>query len=380
MRKMKWLLVLSALLLVLGACGSGSSDSGKTGDKGDVAGTGKTVKLRASSGVPDKHFWHRGFFEPLTTAIEEESNGEVTFDLFTAGELVGLGNEFDALTSGSIDVALTLMPPYDPQRFPYSEVVMLPLLDSDATIAAKAMANMMKSDREIKDGKTYYQLEFEDKGLVAFANPATEPYVLSTTKQKFESVKDFSPAIRVRTASRVHEILAKELGITGQSMPITDAYDALSRNALDGIIYNAPDWIAFGLDELIKHSITGVNLGHFVGHTAMTQKTWDSLSPEAQKLFEDKAYEFIHKGAELTKSETAENVASNKEKGGELTHFNDLNPDVKDHLENAVVTAWKDWIADLEGQGHAGKEMALLWRDMLVEAGAVLPQAVLDLK
>lgn len=378
MKKMKWLLVLSALLLVLGACGNDSSDNGETGKKEDAA--GKSMKLRASSGVPDKHFWHRGFFEPLTTAIEKESNGEVTFDLFTAGELVGLGNELDALQSGSIDIALTLMPPYDPQRFPYSEVVMLPLLDSDATIAAKAMANMMKSDREIKDGKTYYQLEFEDKGLVAFATPATEPYLLSTTKQKFESVNDFSAAIRVRTASRVHEILAKELGITGQSMPITDAYDALSRNALDGIMYNAPDWIAFGLDELIKHSITGVNLGHFVGHTAMTQKTWDGLSPETQQLFEEKAYEFIHSGSELTKSETAENVASNEAKGGELTHFNDLNPDVKAHLEKAVVTAWNDWIADLEGQGHAGKEMALLWRDMLVEAGAVLPQAVLDLK
>lgn len=374
MMKMRWLLVLSVLLLALGAC------SGEATEKEETGGSGKTQKLRASSGVPDKHFWHRGFFEPLTTAITDESNGELSFELFTAGELVGLGNELDALTSGSIDVALTLMPPYDPQRFPYTEVVMLPLLDSDAKIAAEAMANMMRSDRELKDGKTYYDLEFGDKGLVAFANPATEPYLLSTTKQKFDSIDDFNAAIRVRTASRVHEILAKELGITGQSMPITDSYDALSRNAMDGIIYNAPDWIVFGFDELIKHSITGVNMGHFVGHTAMTQKTWDSLSAETQKIFEDKAYEFMHTGAALTAGETDENVASNIEKGGELTHYNDLNPDVKKHLEKAVVVAWNDWIADLEGQGHAGKEMAMLWRDMLIDAGAVLPQDVLDIK
>lgn len=378
MKKLKWLVVVLSALLVLSACGG--EDAGKEKEPGKEPSSVETKRLRASSGVPDKHFWHRGFFEPLTTAVQEGSNGEVEFELFTAGELVGLGSELDALTSGSIDVALTLMPPYDPQRFPYTEVVMLPMLDSDAIIATKAMSNMMKSDREIMDGKTYYELEFGDKGLVAFANTATEPYLLSTTKQKFESASDFSEAIRVRTASRVHEILAKELGITGQSMPISDAYDALSRNALDGIIYNAPDWIAFGLDELIKHTITGVNLGHFVGHTAMTQKTWDSLSPETQKLFEEKAEEFMHSGAVLTAGETEENIEANLEKGGELTPFSDLNADVQELLEKAVVSAWTDWIDNLEDQNLAGKEMAMLWRDMLVDAGAVLPQEILDIK
>lgn len=376
MKKMKWMSVVMASALVLSACGeeTGSSTSG------EATASGETKNFRASSGVPDKHFWHRGFFEPLTTAVEEESGGQATFDIFTAGELVTLGGELDALNSGQIDIALTLMPPYDPQRFPYTEVVMLPTLTSDAGIATEAMAKMMKSDREIADGKTYYQLEFEDKGLVAFANPATEPYVLSTTKQKFESAGDFTEALRVRTASRVHEILAKELGITGQSMPISDAYDALSRNALDGIIYNAPDWIAFGLDELIKHTITGVNLGHFVGHTAMTQETWDSLSPETQELFQEKADEIVHEGAALTMSETEENIASNKEKGGEITHFDDVTPEVHDLLEGAVVSSWNDWIEDLDSQGLGGKEMALLWRDMLVESGAVLPQDILDIE
>ncbi|MTD30985.1 TRAP transporter substrate-binding protein [Planomicrobium sp. YIM 101495] len=375
MKKGKWMSVLLASALVLGACGgeTGSSDE-------PTAKAGETMNLRASSGVPDKHFWHRGFFDPLTKAVEEDSDGQTTFDIFTAGELVTLGGELDALNSGQMDIALTLMPPYDPQRFPYTEVVMLPTLESDAGIATEAMRKMMESDREIKDGKTYYELEFADKGLVAFANPATEPYVLSTTKQEFDSVDDFSAAIRVRTASRVHEILADELGITAQSMPISDAYDALSRNALDGIIYNAPDWIAFGLDELIKHTITGVNLGHFIGHTAMTQETWDSLSPEAQEAFKTRSIEIAADGAELTMGETEENIAANEEKGGQIIHFDDVSPEVHEKLEDAVVSSWIDWIENLDSQDLGGKEMALLWRDMLVESGAVLPQAVMDIE
>lgn len=112
----------------------------------------------------------------------------------------------------------------------------------------------------------------------------------------------------------------------------------------------------------------------------MTQETWDSLSPETQELFQEKADEIVHEGAALTMSETEENIASNKEKGGEITHFDDVTPEVHDLLEGAVVSSWNDWIEDLDSQGLGGKEMALLWRDMLVESGAVLPQDILDIE
>ncbi|MFF5994081.1 TRAP transporter substrate-binding protein DctP [Lysinibacillus sp. KU-BSD001] len=384
MKKSFMLFGLLLLVLVLVACGGTTNESTEnmepvSGDNDAAATTQEKLKFRASSGVPDKHFWYRGMFKPLTDAVAADTNDQITFDVFNAGELVELGNEYDALLSGQIDIALTLMPPYDPARFPYTEAVMLPLLSSDAEIAQKAFANVMSSDRAIKDGKTYYELEFGDKGLVAFANPPTEPYVFSTTKTNFESVSDFTQSIRIRTASRVHEILSKELGITGQSLPISDAYDALSRNALDGILYNAPDWIAFGLDEVIKYTITGANFGHFVGHTAMTESTWNKLTPEVQEIFQKRALEAAAGGATLTKSETQQNIDSNIAKGGKIIEFDDVNPEVKSLIEEAIVNSWTQWISNLEAQGHAGKEMALLWRDELVKVGATLPQEIMDL-
>ncbi|HZW67413.1 MAG TPA: TRAP transporter substrate-binding protein DctP [Pseudogracilibacillus sp.] len=382
MKRFYGILLMVITVIVLAACGSSDTSSGDADTSGNGGGesSGKAKTLKASSGVTDEHFWDRGFFSPLIEGVEEGSDGEVKFDKFVAGELVELGNELEALQSGSIDVALTLMGPYDPQRFPYTEVVMLPTLGSDAESVTTAISNLMQSDVEINDGKTFYEIEFEDKGLVAFPNAATEPYVISTTKQKFESKDDFKQGLRLRTASRVHEILADILGITGQTMPITDSYDALSRNALDGIIYNAPDWTAFGFDELIKHTITDVNLGHFVGYTAVTQETWDSFSPELQALFEETAYDVVHAAATLTKGETDENVEANIEKGGELTAFDDLSPELQEHLAGAVVETWMQWIEILEKDGHAGTEIAKLWRDLLVDAGATLPQEILDLE
>lgn len=376
----KWLSVVAMSALVLGACGDGGGSSSSATADGSASGEQQSLTFNASSGVNDKHFWHRGFFQPLMDSVDEETGGKVSFNAFTSGELVGLGTEYDALTNGTIDVALTLMAPYDPQRFPYTEVVMLPLLESDSTIAAEAMKAMMNSDQEIKDGKTYYQIEFEDKGLVAFANSPTQPYVISTTNKAFDEVGDFSRDVRMRTASRVHEILSTNLGITSQSMPITDAFDALSRNALDGFFYNVPDWMAFGFDELIKHTIEGANFGHFVGHTAMTEETWAKLTPETQDIFRSNAERLIVEGSQLTKDETEENRQSNIDKGGEFKHLSEVPEDVRVHIEAAITKTWLDWIENLESQGHAGKEIAILWRDSLVEAGAEVPQEVMDIK
>ncbi|WP_216830291.1 type 2 periplasmic-binding domain-containing protein [Alkalihalobacterium elongatum] len=374
----KGLLYLSILIsiFIITACGN---DQTVSENKVNVE-EAEPIHFRASSGISEQHFFHRGFITPLFERLENETDGALSFEVFSAGELVPLGSEYDALRQGTIDIGLTLSAVYDPQRFPYSEVVMLPLLESNSNIIANAVQKMAESDREISDGKTYYELEFGDKDLVVFFLPPTEPYVISTTKHKFDTVEDFNASIRMRTPSRVHEILASNLGLTSLSMPITDAYDALSRNALDGLFYNVPDWKAIGLDELIKYTIEGVNLGHFVNQIAMTQETWDKIPKDIQEKFRNAANEIIYDGAQLTMNEMVENKENNIEKGGEFIHINELNSEARDIINSAVVDTWHDWIENLESENLAGKEMAILWRDMLVEAGATLPDEIMELK
>lgn len=373
-------LVVAFLSLLLVACGSGTEEKSESSTSSSSEKSGETITFRTSSGVSEQHFWHAGFYQHLMDHIEKETNGEISFEVFTSGELVALGGEYDALREGTIDIALTFMAGYDPHRFPYTEVTMLPILESDAKIAAKAFQNLMKSDREIKDGKTYVELEFGDKGIFVIPTPPTEAYVMSTTGKRLESVSDFSNSIRLRSPTRVHELLAENLGITPTTMSISDAYDALSRNALDGLFYNIPDWKSYGFDEVLKYTIEGVNFGHFVSHIGMNQETWDSIPEEYQQMILDAADEFIFDGAELALSDTQEMTDSYLSHGGEFVKFEDLDPEVQKHISDAVVKTWYDWIDNLEEQGHAGKEMAILWRDMLVEAGAKLPQEILDLE
>jgi TRAP-type C4-dicarboxylate transport system substrate-binding protein len=374
LKKTKWLMIASVFLLMLSAC-----DSGETNKKTSTT-SNDTQKLIASSGFPAADRFNSSFVEPLLEAVEKESDGEVAFDIFSSGELIDLGNELNALDSDTIDIATGLAPSYDPKRFPYSGVVALPLLKSSSSIAAEALENLMQSDYKIKGGKTFYELEFEDKGLVAFPLQPTESYIISTTGAKFDSSNDFNSSIRIRTSSSVHDAFIKELGLTSVSLPGTEIYDGMSRGSLDGVMMSIADMPAYGVEELSKYMITGLSIGHFVSHVAMKQETWDSLSPKVQKLFEENSHDLIHSSALLYKEDEEKAIENNKENGGELIPFNDLNPDVQEKLNKAIVDTWEIWIEDLESQGHAGKEIALLWRDLLVDAGAEVPQGILDLK
>ncbi|WP_078427446.1 hypothetical protein [Alkalihalobacterium alkalinitrilicum] len=383
--------LLMSVLFFLAACGGSSSSSSTTktdsdnNSESEVSEVSNETEIeethfRATMGLPSTHLWYASFAEPVMQEIEAITDNVVTFDSFVAGELIPLGTEYDALRQGSIEIAFSLALPYDPARFPYTEVSLLPLLESDPEIIAIAAKNMMESDRIIADGKTYYELEFEDNGIIGFVNPPTPPYVIATRENSLNSIEEFSEMLKMRSPSRVHDILSRELSVTALQMTSSDAYDALSRGALDGVYLSIADWDSIGLTELFNYGIDGVNFGHFVGHTAMTIEKWESLPKELQHIFTTTLEDTLFTGVKDWDDGTNRALENFKGNGGELINFEELDPAVQDHITNAMVQTWYTWIDNLEDAGHAGKEIAMLWRDMVVEAGGKVPEEIMDLQ
>src|SRR5699024_3835280 len=127
---------------------------------------GEKIDLTATSSFNSSHvmFEH---LDPWMDKVEEDTDGQVNFEVFTSEELVDSGKEYDGLEDGISDVAISMLPTYDPKRFPLTEVTLLPLTESSTETAMNAFVKLMDSDEEIKDGKSYYELEFEDNGLKA---------------------------------------------------------------------------------------------------------------------------------------------------------------------------------------------------------------------
>lgn len=366
-------LIFAMLTLIVVGCSSDDSSS-SDGDTED-----EKIVLRASTGLPADQVWQEPYFHPWMEMVEERSEGRVEFEFYGGAELVELGGELDALKAGTIDVAMPIMHLYDPKRFPLSEITMMPLINSSSEIANDAYRGLLKSDVELEDGKTFYELEMEANGIKSWPVTAGYPYVINSTDTEFDSPEDFDN-LRIRIAARINEVFVNNLGANPISMNQNETYDALSRGALDGTVMPIGDWTTWGLDDLLQNAIIGADIGHFTAIMSMTEEKWNSLPDDIQDIMEEVAEElsastdvvqFIDE-REVEVVEELDGIADFKE-------LDDLNDETREHIIDAMGQTWLDWIDIIEEQGSPGKEVAKLWRDLIIEAGGDVPDVVKEL-
>lgn len=379
MKKLKILFSLIIFALLFSGCVQQPSSGGGTESGNEDGNNEETIVLKLSSALSTQNGWWEGYFKPWMERVEQETDGRVKFESYANQELIPVNEELQALQNGTIDIAAPLWPLYDPQRFPLSEVTMLPLLDSDTLLATKAYAELVESDKELIDGKSFNELEYQSKGLKVFATPTTEQYVISTKDYPFKTVKDFQN-VSLRSPSRVHEIFAKNVGINTISMPSADMFDAINRGAFEGSFFSIADWTGYGMQDVFNYTLEGINLGHYTGAWAMTEEKWNSLPEDIQQIMEEISYDQILDGAQLWMDRSEVNRTYAEDKGAVFATIDELDPEAKDLLVKGVEDTWFQWIDQVEKNGQPGKEMAKLWRDLIVEQGGTVPEEVMNIE
>lgn len=391
--------VLSAVVIGLAGCGQSQNGPGPVSNpesshqeaEGDVEKDGagaaeskydlsgvEPITLSVTSALSLNHGCWVGFYVPFMEKVTEASQGLVTFEVYSAGELVEGGKEYDALREGVIDIAAPLTPIYDASRFPTSDVGQLPLKVSNAVIATKAYELMLESQVDIDNGKTYRQREFEDNGIHFMVHNIPAGAAINTTGKTLDDIGS-SAGISMRTSSRAGQIFVTKVGMTPISMAAYDLYDALSRGAIDGALIHVADWPAYGLQDIIKYSITDASYGHFVAGCAMTRERWDSLPPVVQQIMEDTAKECRDSGAAYWDEQTDLVMEEGREKGIEFVSFNDLSAGAQEKLNQAAVETWEEYIKMQEEAGVPGKAIVKLWADCVTQAGGELYDGVAEM-
>lgn len=369
MKKSKWLSLLGGVSLALLIAGCGGDDNGATAD-------GETIKLRAATGLSAQHAWWTDTMEPWMDRVEELTEGQVEFETFTGGELVATPDEGDAVLSGTIDVGLVL-PIYQPDQFPMAEVTMLPLNFSDTLIASNAWKKLLESDVDLGGGQTYAEMQFAD--FKVFPTSTTMEYSISTTGHSFETVSDVE-GTSLRTPSRIHEMYAEKIGVNSVTMPAVEIYDSLSRGTFEGAFYSVADWTGYGFQDLFTYTLQGINFGHFNAFIGMTDEKWDSLPENVQEAMTQANEELFEAGAQVWIDRGEEIIPENEANGGVFVDFDSLDQEVKDHFVTGIEDTWTDYAELLEGSGLPGNELVKLWRDILVEEGGEVPEAIMDLE
>lgn len=312
-RRLTALFLSLALAIALSACGGGGGSaetpsggddpSGETGGQVSASGeydlTGvEPITIVASSALSTTHCCWEGFYQPFMERVEELSGGLVTFEYYVGAELVDGGKEYDALRDGVCDVAMPLTPVYDTSRFPAGDVPQLPFKSSTSQQCSDAYVAMLESDEIIADGKTFYELYFEDNGVHFIAHNNPPGNALSTTTKDITTMTDWTGLV-IRTSSRPQQFLAAELGMSAVNTTAYDLYDALSRGTVDGGFQQIPDWASYGLDELYKYAIEGISFGHFTAGMGWNLDFWNSLPEVVRQIITDAANELRPAGCDF---------------------------------------------------------------------------------
>lgn len=329
-----------------------------------------------SSGLPQTHNWVAHHMDPVMSEVEAATNGEVTFTPFYGGELIGIGRALDGLNSGTIDIAAPLLSPYHEGRFPLSDVTQLPTYDTDSHMVTRAFQKLLASDVELVDGKTFYQYEVEDKNIHAWALGATPAYSISTTGKELGAPGDFA-GLSMRAGSAIHTIVLEQLGATPVTMPATQAYEALSRGILDGIVLSVSDWPTYSLDQVLKYTVTDVAIGHWESYLAMSDAAWDKMTPEQQAAFEESVNKVTASNSdELERQLKANGDMAAKENGARFESITALPEEMQKHIADALTRTWIQWIETTEANGHPARAAAQLYAQLITAEGGKLPDGV----
>lgn len=331
--------------------------------------------LTISAGLSRTHFWVGGYMDPFADAMEAAT--DLTFTRFYAGELVSVGGELDALENGVISVAAPMLAPYHEGRFPLSDATQLPTYGTDSRMVTRAFQNLLASNVEVVEGQTFYDYEIGAKGLVAWGLGATGAYALSTTGAELNHPTDLR-GMPVRAGSALHTVVLERLGVTPVTIPAAEAYEALSRGTIDGIILSIGDWVSYSFEELLTYSVTEVAMGHWQSYLATTQRTWDGLTVAQRDTWARIAGEVTARNAELIDEldKTVETRA--RDTGARFVPVQQLPDVMREHIASAATETWIQWIEQTERNGHPARATAVLWAELVLAEGGELPEGVAD--
>jgi len=241
----------------------------------------KTISLNYSNLLPATHKISL-VAEEWCKEIEKRTNGGVKITMFHGGTLTPATQAYDGVVKGVSDVAMSVFS-YHRGRFPLTEFSDLPIGVKSCVTAAKLFTEyyVKFKPKEMDDVRVMY----------LHGNP---PSVVHTVKKVVLNLEDLK-GLKMRVTP-LGTPIAKALGAAPVAMPMGDAYDALSKNVVDGGFFPYEALEGWKLGEVVKYTTESWPVGFTSAwYVIMNKSKWDSIPPDMQKTIEQVNAEWIEK-------------------------------------------------------------------------------------
>jgi TRAP-type C4-dicarboxylate transport system substrate-binding protein len=237
-------------VLTLTACGGGDSSTGGTAASGECS----DVTLRLSHQWPeptgDEGDFRAVLAQRFADQVSEETDGQVTVQIFPNSSLVKSTEQYDAIMQGAVDMSVFPLD-YASGRVPEWSVTLMPTLvrDHDDAQAWK--------DAEI--GQRLAQ-NMEENGVI----PLTWVWnagAIGTKGDPVETPDDVRPGMTMRAAGSYVERMLEDAGAGISSLPSNEIYTAMQTGVLDAAVTSTGSFASFNLQEQVN-SFTSPSQGN----------------------------------------------------------------------------------------------------------------------
>jgi len=276
--------------------------------------------------------------EEFIKDLEARSGGQLKIRFFPAGTLLTAPKMYDGVVEGIADIGLSNIG-YTFGRFRMTEVLDLPLGFPNAWVA-----NHVANDffREFKPKEW-------DKIRMLSMHTSPVNVVLSATKpvNKMEDLKGMT----LRGLGFIAEVVSA-LGGTPRPIPTPEAYEAIQKRVIDGLMLPMETMRAFRYAEVAKYVTECWAVGQvYTFYLIMNKDVWNKLPPNIQKVLNE--YPFEDKFAAMWNEIDIDGKKYGMEKG---LKFIELPPEEIAKWKKAVEPVLDKYVKSMVAAGYKEKD------------------------
>lgn len=369
--------------LALTACGSDGDSKAQDLEGVEVGATQEEYKaafadmepielIAQVAGGPDSegNLRYRDYFD----AVEEWSDGKVTFEVNFSDAIVPVTEIDDALVDGRLDISYVL-PVYEPDTFKAGALL------AEASVAGHAFPyggtmNMIGASNAAFYDTPEMVAEFTDKGIYPLAAQMADGTGHFFCKEPISSAGDLK-GLEATMSSQSMATQFKDMGITPVSLAFAEYFESVQRGVVDCVTTGATPAELAGITAAAPN-ITINKDASFASPAAVfaiSQAKWDSLPLPAQQLMHDRLDTMFAGGLQGGLNSWKSALATSAEKKATVNVLPEAG--VADMLKGAdkvLAGVEKSDVLDGKKLVSTFKEQVAAWDGHLAELGITDPE------
>ena len=282
--------------------------------------------------------------------VTKRTNGEIKFRHYPAKSLYKPKEQWDALRKGALDMSCFPLD-YASGKVPQLSITLMPCsvanIQQGLTWRNKPIGKKIDALMEANGVKNLVWAWF-DGGMGSKLKQIKVPTDVKGTK--------------LRAAGKKFEFMMREAGASITSMPSSETYHALSTGVLDTMMTSSASFVSYRLYEVLEYinAPRDYSIWYMAENLCISEKTWQNLTPEQQKIFMETA-EWMHQNwIEKNFKTLVDKLIDAYTNAGVDIHYMSQ-AEFNQWLDFAKQTAWKEYAQTVDG----GQELLNLALDAM---------------